>query len=516
MPDNRFKDYPIDNRFPSAGLDARFVTGVDLEQRADGVDTRFDGPLYADVGAGSITAPAAYTAPQWALSDAPSPDGDTLTVNITAPVDDGGAPLTEIQFRRNLGAASTLPGGTGLGPRQITVLATTAADIQIRAGNAVGFGAWSDTKSDTPTVSPAPNLTDLAYDSGTGTASATVDVGGTVWWFISNSSTPLADGAAVKALVQGGTPVLEGSFAVTAGVNDEAIDTSSLADGTWYLHAAAENSLGVMADEDDVVSFVKASVTGWNLLGASYMSKTFDLSGKDAAPAGMYISPDGTRLYFIGTTNDDLHQYDIGTPWDITTASFVRTFDSSPDEITPSAVFFKNDGTRCYILGNSGNEINEYTLGTAWNISTCTLNHTFSLTATETTPQGIWFRDDGLKMYTIGQAGDAVDEFTLGTAWVLSTASYIGTGVVVTQEATTTGLFLKDDGTKLYVIGTTGQAVFQYTLTTPWDITTRSYDSVSFSVASETTTPQCVVFGDGGTKFYILSNTGPIYQYEAV
>lgn len=115
--------------------------GIDL-----GINQRFG------TAAAATTAPAAFTAGQWTLADSPSAGGNTLTVNLTALPSDGGSAITALQFRRNGGAATALT-GTSTGGQNITVTATTAADIQVRAVNAIGAGPWSDTKTATPTVS---------------------------------------------------------------------------------------------------------------------------------------------------------------------------------------------------------------------------------------------------------------------------------------------------------------------------------------------------------------------------
>ena len=45
------------------------------------------------------------------------------------------------------------------------------------------------------------------------------------------------------------------------------------------------------------------------------------------------------------------------------------------------------------------------------------------------------------------------------------------------------GLTFKNDGSKVYVVGLSGN-VFEYNLTTPWDISTAFYDSRFFSSSS--------------------------------
>ena len=44
--DNRFKDYPIDARFPTPGVDVRFKDWPTDNRFRDGLDTRFEGSVY--------------------------------------------------------------------------------------------------------------------------------------------------------------------------------------------------------------------------------------------------------------------------------------------------------------------------------------------------------------------------------------------------------------------------------------------------------------------------------------
>ena len=122
-------------------------------------------------GAGAAGPPAAMTSGQWTLADKPSAGGDTLTVTLISAPSNGGSAITSYEYRRNGGAWSTLSGGTGLGARDITVLATTLANIELRAVNALGNAPASDTKSATPTVLVGPFTArfGVGADQATGT-----------------------------------------------------------------------------------------------------------------------------------------------------------------------------------------------------------------------------------------------------------------------------------------------------------------------------------------------------------
>jgi DNA-binding beta-propeller fold protein YncE len=86
---------------------------------------------------------------------------------------------------------------------------------------------------------------------------------------------------------------------------------------------------------------------------------------------------------------------------------------------------------------------------------------------------------------------------------------------VATQETALQSLRFNPDGTKMFVLGDANNSVFQYTLSTGFDISTASYDSVSFSVATQETSPRALAFKSDGSKMYVAGNgTSNIYQYS--
>ena len=67
----------------------------------------------------------------------------------------------------------------------------------------------------------------------------------------------------------------------------------------------------------------------------------------------------------------------------------------------------------------------------------------------------------------------------------------------------------------MFVIGFGQDKIFKYTLSTAWDITSASYDSESFSVASQENSPYAMRTGNNGTKTYVGGGqNSTIYQYS--
>ncbi len=132
----------------------------------------------------------------------------------------------------------------------------------------------------------------------------------------------------------------------------------------------------------------------------------------------------------------------------------------------------------------------------------------FSVAAQDLSPSNALFKSDGTKMYVLGRTNKTVFQYSLSTAWNVSTASYDSVSFSVNAEETSpSGISFKSDGTKMYIIGSTSDTVFQYSLSTAWDMSTASYDSVSFSVAAQDLSPSNALFKSDGTKMYVLGRT---------
>lgn len=255
-----------------------------------------------------------------------------------------------------------------------------------------------------------------------------------------------------------------------------------------YTGATGDVDLGTYSVElsdvrfTDSDSFIRTSndVRNWYLTGDVYYVGLIE-----ANATGIFFKPDGSRFYIVGQTNDRVTAFDMSIAWDIKTAVQAE-FYSVAIEGTPTDLFFKEDGTVLYILGNTTDLVRQFTLPTAWNLTGAIASGTFNVTTQDGDPSGIYFREDGLKMYIAGNTTpDKVLEYDLSTAWNITTASFLQSFSVSGQETGISGLDFSDDGARMYVLGTTGDDITEYRLSTPWDISTATFFSESFTFTQE-------------------------------
>ena len=152
--------------------------------------------------------------------------------------------------------------------------------------------------------------------------------------------------------------------------------------------------------------------TAWDVRSSTFNSAT----GVEASQiTGLFFKPDGTKMYFSDSIGGVVYEVELSTAWDVSTRSgSSQSFDVSAQETQTKEVFFKPDGTKMYIIGYVGDDVNEYDLSTAWDVTTASFLQLFSVAAQEIQPNGLFFEDDGTQMFVVGQGKDRVFTYSLG------------------------------------------------------------------------------------------------------
>ena len=122
--------------------------------------------------------------------------------------------------------------------------------------------------------------------------------------------------------------------------------------------------------------------------------QSFDVSDQESLPRGLTFNNDGSKMYIIGTTGDDVNEYNLSTNFDVSTASFVDSYSfmtptqESNLENRPMSVKFNNDGTKMFIIGRGSKDMNEFILSTAYDVSTAEHETQLPFDSTENAPNG--------------------------------------------------------------------------------------------------------------------------------
>ena len=168
-------------------------------------------------------------------------------------------------------------------------------------------------------------------------------------------------------------------------------------------------------------------------------------------PHAIEFKSDGTMMYVIDNTGTRVEQFTLSTAWDTSTLSHDEDFSVS-GENQLRGLAFKPDGTRMYVIGAQQEIVYQYTLSTPWDVTTATkTTESDDFTSDESDPRNVQFNSDGTIMYIGGSKGDEINKYTLSTAYDVSTASLSDTYSVSSQSGRMRGFILADNGSKLYV-----------------------------------------------------------------
>ena len=241
--------------------------------------------------------------------------------------------------------------------------------------------------------------------------------------------------------------------------------------------------------------------TSFDILTASF-NNSFSLAAQVPTPWGIFIGNSGSKMY-ISDGGGNVFQYTLSTPYDVSSASYDSVFKEvyTPSNVEAFGLYFSTDGTQMYVSSNTTARITQWTLSTAWDLSTASSSGKSSTwTSYVTYGRGITFKPDGTRGFYCDQAGDIV-QFNLSTAWDISTTSYAGNA---TGLPNVNAIFFNSDGTEMYL--TAGSGVIRvYALSTAWDATSYTLtESRSMSGQSASTG---LYLNEDNLTLYVLSTS---------
>jgi len=257
----------------------------------------------------------------------------------------------------------------------------------------------------------------------------------------------------------------------------------------------------------DISTATKTSETVLEILDAD------DADDKIDRPHAIEFKPDGKVMYVIHslTGYKSVEQFDLTTAWDTSTLSYNTRFSVSNNDVQLRGLTFKPDGTRMYIGQTTYGKVLQYDLATPWDVSSATnLVESSSYLSQENNIRNIQFTSDGTIMYLGGNGGNDINKYTLSTAWDVSTLNHITSYSVSAQTGTTntimTGLIFAANFTKLYVTADAGtvNTIFEYSVACAGIITCNPINDEDITAIIEANVEL--------SKRIIKNNTLPIFH----
>ncbi len=242
---------------------------------------------------------------------------------------------------------------------------------------------------------------------------------------------------------------------------------------------------------------------------------------------GFCFNNNGTKAYAVDSFHARVIQYTLTSAYDVTTLLYSKELDISVRGTTPVAITFNNDGTKMYIIENGGNavaspqiaagKIDEYAVSSAYDIATATYTDSLDVSSQDANMKDLYFNDvargavdAGKLLFVVGDDGNDVNEYLLTTAYDISTASFVDAYVTTSEDASPRAIAFDNDGDKLFVIGADGNSFNQYPLVTGFDISTTQAVTSETVMRTNNIQPKGFSFNNDGTKMFVVGIGGTL------
>lgn len=271
------------------------------------------------------------------------------------------------------------------------------------------------------------------------------------------------DNASGETVFQKTTVASTGAVSLNLGGNDTFFDAGTLTADTTvsFSNAPAKKKFtySFIPGHDSSASSVNDTDT-WQpdfTVRHSYGTMSY----------GAAYNSDGTKVVFLDSIGDYLIEADLSIPYDdssmargkkntyslsTTSGTYVNSGAFGGNMTGPRNVRFSLDGTKLLLLNYSTDQVVQYNLSTAYDLTTYTGYNTYSVSSYETYPEGFCLNADHTKFFISGSAGDDINEFSMSTADSIP-------GTVYSRKIGSSG-YLSSSGAQSLMFGKDGLALF--------------------------------------------------------
>lgn len=210
--------------------------------------------------------------------------------------------------------------------------------------------------------------------------------------------------------------------------------------------------------------------------------------------SGFEFSGDGMKLFLIRESNNRVNQYNLSSPYDLTSSITAGSigFGYGIQTDDPAGLSFNPTGSKMYIIGDAGTEkeVNQYSLTTPYDVTSgVSFDNRLDVINEGGWLQQMTFSTDGMKLFIATSV--VADNRTKINQYSLTTAYDVTSGVTFVDSwddleiYRPSGIAFNANGSKMLLSTIFGQ-IHTLTLTNPFDITSELAQSASTFDMSET------------------------------
>ncbi len=367
----------------------------------------------------------------------------------------------------------------------------------LRLGGRRGIGI-------TDLIAPVVTNADLAVSVFT----VSLSEPGTGFYVWRTSTTPVA-GSVAKAEALAASPPQ--TLTLVAGANTGTLTGLPTASGNWYPHLVGQDATGNLGALTVASANPEVVLSVWDPDLLTITAVT--LAPGDTSPSGIHFKADGTKLWISCDNANTIREFSVSPAWDISTAAFVSAFAVGTQDTSPTDVVVSTDGTKLFVIGNQNDTVYMYTMSTPFLLSSASAAPTSTFVLGVETLTGLQFSDDGTKFYTSGSASDDIRQYNMSVAWDITTAVQ-GTSLSVggPVEGAMSGLCFGDSGNRLYIVGSGQVKIKMYNLSTPWVVSTGVISIKEKLISGETLLPTGIFWKPTGDVLFMVDDTNNLIK----
>ena len=193
------------------------------------------------------------------------------------------------------------------------------------------------------------------------------------------------------------------------GLADDAVDIDFNSDGTkLFLVDQGQGGADNTIEEFDLS-------TAYDVSSCTHVEEHF--AGDFVGLVGIEFNTDGTKLFIYNTAGaDSIKQYSLNSPYNLSNITLQKQSTGTSDktfstiESQPMGFTFSSDGSKMFITGTKKDKVQEFNLSTPFDLSSVSRTSGYDISNEAVSVGGISFSNDGLKMFVLDSNLDAANK----------------------------------------------------------------------------------------------------------